>query len=139
MLRPAWAMTINKSQGLTLKEGIVVDLEGSARYKPAGKHGLVFVAFTRSESFARTAFHNLPSFDDFKKGQKSDLLLMRKAFVEGLMSLHRTTLARWSDMPTQEAEDIAAEKWRCERRQAMEEVAARAKGATCAACDAAWG
>jgi len=79
-----FAMTITKSQGLTLKEGVVVDLEGSPRFKPASKHGLAFVAFTRSETFAKTAFANLPPFDDFKKGEKTDMLRMRQAFIATL-------------------------------------------------------
>ena len=49
LVRVAFAMTINKSQGLTLTEGAVIDLEGGPRYKPAGKHGLAFVAFTKTE------------------------------------------------------------------------------------------
>ena len=37
---------------------ILVHLRGSVRFRPASKHGLPFVAFTRSESFAMTAFKN---------------------------------------------------------------------------------
>jgi hypothetical protein len=53
----SFAMTVNKAQGLTMKEGVV--LKGSSRFRPASKHGLPFVAFTRSESFAMTAFKDL--------------------------------------------------------------------------------
>ena len=56
-----YAMTINKAQGLTLPEGVVIKLSTGPRFKAAAKHGLTFVAFTRSESFARTAFHHLPA------------------------------------------------------------------------------
>ena len=60
-----YAMTVNKAQGLTLKEGVVIHLASGQRFKPAAKHGLPFVAFTRSESFAMTAFFNLPPLDRF--------------------------------------------------------------------------
>ena len=55
-----FALTVNKAQGLTTKEGDVINLRGSARFRPASKHGFPFVAFTRSESFAMTAFKALP-------------------------------------------------------------------------------
>ena len=50
-----FALTVNKAQGLTIKEGVVVHLVGGKRFRPASKHGLPFVAWTRSESFAMTA------------------------------------------------------------------------------------
>ena len=73
-----YALTVNKAQGLTLKEGVVINLTSGKRFKAASKHGLPFVAFTRSESFAMTAFKNLPPWDDFQKGQDSDMLRMRE-------------------------------------------------------------
>ena len=59
-----YALTVNKAQGLTLKEGVVIRLTSGKRFKAASKHGLPFVAFTRSESFAMTAFKNLPPFPE---------------------------------------------------------------------------
>ena len=53
-----FALTVNKAQGLTIKEGVVIHPVGSCRFRPASKHGLPFVAFTRSESLAMTAFKN---------------------------------------------------------------------------------
>ena len=66
-----FALTVNKAQGLTIKEGVVINLRGSARFRPASKHGLPFVAFTRSESFAMTAFKAIPPWLDFVKGRNS--------------------------------------------------------------------
>ena len=60
-----YALTVNKAQGLTVKEGVVIHLVGSKRFRPASKHGLPFVAFTRSENFAMTAFKNIPPLQDF--------------------------------------------------------------------------
>ena len=133
-----FAMTINKSQGLTLKEGVVIDLEGSQRFKPASKHGLAFVAFTRSESFAKTAFSNLPPFDEFKKGEKSDMLRMRQAFIERLTEMHQRTLAGCSKMKTAKDERRAAEQWRSKQQKNGKSFVAKAVDITCAACNAAW-
>ena len=63
-----YALTVNKAQGLTLPEGVVIKLSTGARFKAAAKHGLPFVAFTQSERFARTVFDTLPPWDDFAKG-----------------------------------------------------------------------
>ena len=79
-----FALTVNKAQGLTIKEGVVIHLAGSRRFRPASKHGLPFVAFTRSENFAMTAFKNLPPFNDFFKGKESPMLRTRQAFVDEL-------------------------------------------------------
>ena len=87
-----FALTVNKAQGLTIKEGVVINLAGSQRFRPASKHGLPFVAFTRSESFAMTAFKNLPPWQDFLKGRGSDMLWMRLAFTEILHQKHVRTL-----------------------------------------------
>ena len=55
---------------------------------------------TRSESFDMTAFKNHPPGRDFVKGKDADMLQMRKALVNRLMTLHRATLAARSDMKT---------------------------------------
>ena len=90
-----YALTVNKAQGLTIKEGIVIHLAGSRRFRPASKHGLPFVAFTRSQSFHMTAFKNLPPWDDFVAGWDSDMLRMRLAFTRNLESMHERTMAKW--------------------------------------------
>ena len=115
----SFALTINKAQGLTIKEGVVIHLVGGARFRPAAKHGLPFVAWTRSESFALTAFKNLPPWDDFIKGRDSDMLRMRKAFTQRLESLHERTLAKHSHMQTPAEENDAHEQWSdAQRREA---------------------
>ncbi len=99
-LAAAFALTVNKAQGLTLKEGVVIHLVGGSRFRPASKHGLPFVAWTRSESFAMTAFKNLPPWSDFEKGQESDMLRMRNAYIDKLWHYHEKTLNEHSDMAT---------------------------------------
>ena len=76
-----YALTVNKAQCLTLKEGVVINLTSIRKVKAASKLGLPFVAFTLSESFEMTTFKNLPPWDDFQKGQVSDMLRMRKSFT----------------------------------------------------------
>ena len=51
-----FAFTLNKAQGLTIKEGVVAHLVGGERFLPASKHGLPFVAWTRSERIDMIAF-----------------------------------------------------------------------------------
>ena len=95
-----FAMTVNKAQGLTIKEGVVLHLVGSKKFRLASKHGLPCVAFTRSESFAMTAFEILPAWNDFEKGGDSDQLRTRLDFQNILEALHSTTLAKHSEMKT---------------------------------------
>ena len=44
-----YALTVNKAQGLTLKEGVVINLTSGKKFKAVSKHGFPFVAFPRSE------------------------------------------------------------------------------------------
>ena len=110
-----FALTVNKAQGLTIKEGVVIHLVGSRNWRPAAKHGLSFVAFTRSESFDMTAFKNIPPWHDFVKGRESDMLRMRLAFTQKLEGMHRRTLAKHTDMKCPEDEKLAHEKWDAEQ------------------------
>ena len=106
-----YAMTVNKAQGLTLQEGVVISLTSGKRFKAASKHGLPFVAFTRSESFSMTAFKNLPSWDDFQKGRDSDMLRMRQRFTAMLDRMHAETMRKHSQLKTAEEEHDAYETW----------------------------
>ncbi len=131
-----YAITVNKAQGLTVKEGVVIHLvAGGRRFRPASKHGLPFVAFTRSESFAMTAFKNIPPWLDFVAGRESDMLRMRLAFTARLEELHASTLAEHSSMKSSADEQEAFQQW----RHAQDSATKRAKKATpllrCAECD----
>ena len=106
-----FALTVNKAQGLTIKEGVVIHLVGGKRFRPAARHGLPFVAFTRSECFAMTAFKNLPPWGDFVQGRKSDMLRQRLDFTQRLQSMHSRTLAKHSNLKTPELEEKAHELW----------------------------
>jgi hypothetical protein len=121
-----FALTVNKAQGLTIKEGVVINLLSSGKFRPASKHGLPFVAWTRSESFAMTAFKNLPAWCDFVRGRDSDMLRMRLEFTKVLEGMHEKTLARHSDMKNNAEEQAAHELWseeqaRIAKRQKLSE------------------
>ncbi len=130
-----FALTINKAQGLTMKEGVVIHLEGSRRFRPASKHGLAFVAFTRSESFAMTAFKNWAPLADCEKGQSSDLLRQRLDFTRYLKDvLHRQTMANYTALKTDTSEQVALEVWReTQRKHTKQEKEAHMKCPGCAA------
>ena len=106
-----YALSVNKAQGLTMKGGLVFHLRGDTCFWPASKHGLPFVAFTRSESFAMTAFKNIPPCAHFVKGQGSDVLRIRLAFTGWLKDMHIKRLARHSLQKTREDENEAHQQW----------------------------
>ena len=134
-----FAMTVNKAQGLTIKEGVVIHLVGSQRFRPAGKHGLPFVAFTRSESFAMTAFKNLPPWDDFAKGQESNMLRMRLRFTEILDGVHARAMKRHSKLVTPELEAEAFKTWRAQRQPKEPDSRAPPQCHSCPGCSSAFG
>ena len=123
-----------------MKEGVVIDLTSPGRrFRPASKHGLPFVAFTRSESFAMTAFKNLPPWQDFVDGRNSDMLRMRKNFIATLEAMHTDTLKKHSTLKSKADEDKAFEEW----QKAKDASAKRRKKAgpvrRCPKCDELWG
>jgi len=136
-----FALTVNKAQGLTIEEGVVINLVGSKRFRPASKHGLCFVAYTRSESFDMTAFKGLPPWEDFVKGRSSDMLQTRLAFTAKLEKMHRRTVAKYSSMKTEGDEDAAYEEWKeeQERKPKRRKGAEEREGARCEACQKLWG
>jgi len=128
-----YALTINKAQGLTLPEGVVIKLSSGLRFKAAAKHGLPFVAFTRSESFARTAFHNLPSWEDFAKGASSEMLRIRLDYVAWLEELHRKSVKHV--FRNEQAEEEAFEQWQARQQMRRRARAPARARCTCPACD----
>lgn len=134
-----YAMTVNKSQGLTLKEGVVIKLHSGKRFKAASRHGLPFVAFTRSESFAMTAFKCLPPWEDFKKGSESDMLRMRWRFTQMLERKHERTMQKWSKYHTPQAEDAAYEQWKDARGKQPKRAKTMSQKHRCPGCHAKYG
>ena len=106
-----FAHTVNKVAGCTFTEGTVIHFTSSRRFRPTSQHGLAYVAFTRTDSFAMTAFKNLPPWQEFVDGRKSDMLRMRLSFTDCLEKLHEKTLAKHSDLKTPEEEEAAQKRW----------------------------
>ena len=130
-----FALTVNKAQGLTIKEGVVINLRGGPRFKPASKHGLPFVAFTRSPSFALTAFKNLPGWNEFAKGRESSMLRQRLQFQKTLEELHVQTLAAHSKLKTPQDEAAAYELWKKEEASKPPRQEQAKTTMRCPACD----
>ena len=130
-----YALTANKAQGLTLKEGVVIHLVGGKRFRPASKHGLPFVAWTRSESFAMTAFKNLPPWGDFVQGKQSDMLRTRQDFVQRLQAMHQRTLAKYSSMKTPEDELAQYSTWREMKEKQPKRQKIQASNTNCPECE----
>ena len=131
-----FALTVNKAQGLTIEEGVVIHLVGGKRFRPAAKHGLPFVAWTRSESFAMTAFKNLPPWGDFVQGRQSDMLRMRQEFTQRLQEMHERTLAKHSALKTPELEAQAHELWTQQQAQQAKRQKKEGPRMPCPACAA---
>ena len=106
-----FALTVSRVGGLTIKEGVVIHLAGGKRFAHAARCGVPFVAFTRSESFAMTAFKNLPPWSDFRKGGESDRVRQRLDFEAHLQHMHTETLAKHTHMKDPEKEVEAHEQW----------------------------
>ena len=109
------------------REGVVINLNGSRSFRPASKHGLPFVAWTRSESFAMTAFKNLPPWEDFMRGKESDMLFLRKQFDKELEAKHKDT---WNHYGRGDEEEKHA-KWQPKPRTFNLEATAKR---CCPAC-----
>ena len=102
---------------------MVINMQGNRNFRPAAKHGLPFVAFTRSESFAMTAFKHIPPLNDFLKVLESDALKSRNQFDVRLEKMHRATLQENSAMQTEEDEKIAQDAWQPKARSISQCVA----------------
>ena len=129
-----FALTVNKAHGLTINEGVVIHRVDGKRFWPAAKHGLPLVAWTRSESFAMTAFKNLPPWSDFVKGRESDMLRMRQTFTQSLQAMHARTLATHSAMTTPEQQALAHELWSEQREHQAKRHKKEGPRLPCPAC-----
>jgi len=65
---------------------------------------------------------------------------MRQEFGERLEGMHRRTMARCSQLSTEEDEDAAYEDWLVKQARRSNKKRKQEKhGVTCPECDAAWG
>ena len=103
-LRLAWALSISKSQGLMIPEGVVVDLESKCGRKPASDPGLAFVAWTRAQSLEQWACWKLPDFASFLAARDARGFKARAAFEARSDEMHEDTLRRVGLSPQDEVE-----------------------------------
>ena len=89
-LRLAHCLTVHKSQGLTIPEGVIIDWAGSMRIASSP---LAFVAATRVTTSERIAMKNLPPFLEFLQAREAKLFKARKEVEAILDALHAKTMA----------------------------------------------
>ena len=89
-LKPSAALTIHKCQGLTLKDGVIIDFAGDLSIKD----GLGFVALTRATSFNRVAFLNLKPYWAWLQMRDSHIHRCRTAWESTFDEIHDQTMAK---------------------------------------------
>ena len=98
-----------------------------------------FVAWTRSESFAMTAFKHLPPWDDFVKWSSSEMLKQRQEFVRQLEKLHEKTMKRFTTMTTPQLEREAVAEWREQQARLPKRLKPNGPLMPCRSCQEALG
>ena len=81
-LLPAYALTIHKSQGMTIDKLVIIDV-GPVEFAP----GMTYTAVTRVRNLSGLAFHPMPSFNRIvrifdKKGFKAKQKMMKKRLAD---------------------------------------------------------
>ena len=89
-----WAVTLLKAQGLTVPEGVVVDLRSDGSKNWAGTLGVPFVGWTRAKHFHMWACRALPPLADFVKVRQLALFRAREAFEAWADEQHNDTMQR---------------------------------------------
>ena len=117
-LQLAWAITIHKSQGLSLKHGAIVSMQTTnSRSNPAGKPGVAFVGWTRVTSWDRAAFCNLPTLGDFLAVRLTAAFKHREEFESTADARHEEFLRARGKPPDWEVTEHLAHLQRILRAQ----------------------
>ena len=91
----SYGMTVHKSQGLTLKEGYVFDMEHEPTWQPfRSVCGLAFVGLSRATDFAHIAFRHVPDYWSFRAVADTALFQRRSTLEMQLDAKHDATSAR---------------------------------------------
>ena len=91
----SYGMTVHKSQGLTLKEGCVFDMEHEPTWQPFRSIcGLAFVGMSRVIDFAYIAFRHVPDYWVFRAVAETPLFRWRTALELQLDTKHDGTSNR---------------------------------------------
>ena len=85
-----------------------------------------------------TAFKHLQPWNDFQKGQDSDMLRRRKRFEEMLERMHTKTMSKYSEFKTAKDENEAHEIWadHRDRKATRRKVKSQKYCMCCPACSA---
>ena len=102
----AWGVTIHKSQGLTFRQGAVVDFRHSPGYAPLAQPGLAFVGMSRTPGFEDQGFNFMPDFWSFRKVLQHPLFKARSSLEEKLDEAHDSTMCRLLGRELTVEEDI---------------------------------
>ncbi len=91
----SYGMTVHKSQGLTLKEGYVFDMEHEPTWQPFRTVcGLAFVGLSRATDFAHIAFRHVPDYWAFRAVADTPLFKWRSTLEMQLDAKHDATSER---------------------------------------------
>ena len=91
----SYGMTVHKSQGLTLKEGCVFDMEHEPTWQPFRSIcGLAFVGMSRVTDFLYIAFRHVPNYWVFRAVAETPLFQWRSALELQLDAKHDATSKR---------------------------------------------
>ena len=91
----SYGMTVHKSQGLTLKEGYVFDMEHEPTWQPFRTVcGLAFVGLSRATEFAHIAFRHVPDYWVFRAVADTALFQWRSTLERQLDGKHDLTSER---------------------------------------------
>ena len=113
----SYGMTVHKSQGLTLKEGCVFNMEHDPKWNPfKNMCGLAFVGMSRTTDFASMAFKYVPDYWVFRSAAETDMFRWRESLEARLDDLHDALAAKIYNGRNSVGEDVARHVEWSERR-----------------------
>ena len=89
----SYGMTVHKSQGLTLADGCVFNMDHEPTWCPLKCIGLAFVGMSRTKDFAQMAFKYVPDYWAFFSVKDTDIFKWRATLELRLDELHDATAA----------------------------------------------
>ena len=103
-----YGMTVHKSQGLTLHEGCVFDMEHEPTWQPFRLCcGLAFVGASRVTDFEHMAFRRVPNYWTFREVADTQMFKWRTELEKQLDQKHDATAKRQFFGKASLADDIA--------------------------------